>query len=505
MPSDKFEHKLSQKLQQARMVPPPGLFEAIEANLPDAPPAKRRPLFWWWAGGAGMLALAAAIALLLMMRSGNEERISPATTIDKPALSSTAEPTQAVSPTAPAPSHLPAEDENKPLSSTTETPNPLQETEQNTSGAAGGAERMLAHASHSKTDIELSEGKLEAHIGADPSVAVQTPLVVDPVPLTPGSDSLMENQDLLESVAQQESLHVAGVEINDALFEQLARAPQALPGVAYEWTPWMDLSPKEVRGNWYSRLAFQPEYAGRGNPLQVFSTPNVDHSLLESDQRFISQQAAPVHVVNYPRQRFTSRIFIGKSLGPKLSVEVGLALSLSEQGRYRQGLSSPELLVNGPITADMAVREFSVQHLWQQNYLELPVRLNYQIWRRGANGLNIQAGLAVNRTLQNLQQSRNSLAATSELGEDFSNNGLSLAFSQEGGLVTSEEVELLRIRPWHSHFAGGIQYERQMGKAYRFYLGPSVKYLLTGAYGGQAATGQMRYYLGVEMGLRLGQ
>ncbi|MEM9985774.1 MAG: hypothetical protein AAF804_11855 [Bacteroidota bacterium] len=513
MSSDNFEHKLSQKLQQARMVPPPGLFEAIEANLPDAPPlAKRRPLFWWWAGGAGMLAVAAAFALMMLMRTGDEAVISSPTT-KNPVASTTQEPAQTLSPSAPAASTSPSENRDGELSSPKELPNSPQATHSAASETAP-PQSLIAQASPSpgKSEPLVRNSGSKASTGDDnpdfaPAAQSAVQSATQPIASPPlEAENPLQGQGASPAAEQTATLHVAGIQINDALFEQLAQAPPTLPGVAYEQTPWIDLRPEEVAGDWYSRLAFQPEYAGRGNPLQVFSTPNVDHSLLESDQRFISQQAAPVHVVNYPRQRFTTRIFIGKPLGPKLSLEAGIALSLSEQGRYRQGLSSPELLINGPVTADMAVREFSVQHLWQQNYIELPVRLNYQIWRRGAHGLSIQAGLAANRTLQNLQQPQNNTERSPVATSDFSSNdGLSLAFSQEGGLVTSEEVDLLRIRPWHSHFAGGIQYERQMGQGYRLYLGPSAKYLLTGAYGGQAATGQMRYYLGVEMGLRLGQ
>ena len=470
MPSEQFERKIKAKLEGVNPPPPPGLFDAIQAQLTPAPPP-RKAFVWWWIGGGSLIAAAIGLVIWLSL------------------------------PTEPAVANIPMTSlEEHP--ETSSSPLPTQEELQSEKEALGedNGTQDVAH-------VAPAPNRVPSHREDMASSAQQLPLTEQPQ--SPGSISVLtlapdHPSDLASEIQQTEMPLPSQLEgkSREILIDSINRRFASTIDLNGEIPYPADI---EVPGHspWYLRVAFQGERASKGNPAWFIAPPANDYTVVEDyGTRALALSIPPVHTVSYPRQRFGVGILMGRELAPRWSTELGLFYSQSEQGVYRRGSADLNLVTGGVTLAADAVRTYEVELSWRQNYLELPLRINYHIWQGYRKRLTLQTGVSLNRRTNQLDTDRSV----------FSNDELSFSPLPEAPqsnpddiLITSDGTSLLDLKDWHSHVQLGMMYEFGIGPYRQMYLSPTFKYFMQTPYQGTASSDQPRYHVGLEIGLKLGR
>lgn len=454
MPSEKFERQIRKKLAGAQKAPPPGLFEAIQAELNPAPAPPRRAFAWWWLSG-GLLATAAIAAILWL------------------SFPSPPAPAAATDPLIAHP--LPRVPVKEPP--VLPQPEPLAQTGLPDTGS--GQTASSAGSSGSTVDTEASA--MSSPEVAEALVPTQVRVAAPTTPPMPPKQAPAARR-------------IAAVPIGPLA---LGARQMTIPAPAQGFRP---IRPEGAP--YYLRLLMQVERASRGNPLLLLKPPVVDHSLVETDQRFITPNVGQVHVLNYPKQRLALGALIGRRVSPRVSLETGLLYSHSEEGVYQRGVTDPSLFSDGGTPAQEAVRQYNLELRWRQSYLELPLRAIVHLWRGSGQSLSVMGGLALNRNVQRIEPNNAQYFRASD--ETVNQTSDQPYLDLGGNLVTTTGAPLLGMRTWHSQAQTGFIYAVDWGANRRLYVSPTFKYLLRGAYEGSAALDQMRYHLGLEVGMQWG-
>ncbi len=466
MPSESFEERIQKKLRHSEVPPPPGLFEAIQADLQASAPAYRRgSLVGWWIVGSTLLATAAAVLILWWVWPPvvevGEEPLAPLTQAS-----------------------------------------PSRPGEPRLEPSLGAADPVKSEKQPAPADQADSPSPAPPQHEAAPTFDRPGPRTHQArlAPATVSPDSAVASALKLKVEAMDGPSEILGLKGLQVQAGQAAVVTDARSSTWWEQAPSAEEAGPPLQ-RWHLRLALQPEVAGRGNPARVFSPPSVDHALLERYRRSISAPSEQIHTLNYPRQHYNAKVLVGLRLGPRLSLETGLVLSMSEPGLYRRGELPVYPTSDGSTPVQEVVQQYQVQLNWQQNYLELPLRVTYPLWQKGSHRLISQLGLSLNRNFHGM----GNMEAQVEAQAHTDQRDAPVYLNTDGAIVTADNEELLRLRPWYSHVSTGLMYEKKVGRKAWLSMGPSVKYMLSGAYAGEAAVDQMRYHIGVEMGLRLGQ
>jgi len=447
MRSDKFERQIQDKLEGVKMAPTPGLWAAIAEQMPP-PQRKKRAAIWWWGGGSSLLAAALVFAWL---------SYQPGETIIATEIA-------------------PVE-----LSTTESHPHPIGQPQEKESAVAAIKE---------PTSSQITTLPSLHTSTASPVLSQDFPTQVEPISSA--------NADLAQAEIDQVDIRQKA---SREWYEitSLAALDQTKPHV---WGAQADeVEGLETPGKWSLWTVIQPEMAGRGNPLGIFSPQTSDHSLVEQDQFGIGT-AFPNHayILQYPRQSFSAGALLSYRMSYRWSLQAGAILMVSEGGSLKHGDLDPTLLNEGPVRPEDAIRTYDLELSWRQSAIEMPVRAQYLVTRKGRHSLNAIGGISVNRALSLFRWSD----ATTQDRLDPQNLPEEVYATESQTIVTEGEQDLLRFRNWHAHLDGRILYGLQVRPQLGLYVGPSMKYHLRGSYAGLAARDQMRYRLGFELGMRFG-
>jgi hypothetical protein len=229
--------------------------------------------------------------------------------------------------------------------------------------------------------------------------------------------------------------------------------------------------------------------------------PGIDHSVLETNPLLIRPNEGQVYTLLYPRESFAVNLGVGLRLSRRWELLTGVGLMNSEQGQLQRGTANLLSLSEGPVSATEAVQQYDLMVLWRQRQLEIPLSLRYQVLRIGRHELSAAFGVAADRSwrgqISSFQMGENGLVPSASPDPIYDEGGR--------GFITPEAQNLLSFRAWHAHLQSSLWYSYQVMPQWQVYLGPTVKYHLRGAYEGVAARDQMRYRVGMELGLRFGQ
>lgn len=446
MPSEYFEQKLREKVSEARRVPSPQVWQAIEAELASQP-SRRKPLLWWWLGASALLGAVLLGGWLLWPQAPPPAQRPPVPHAER----MDQQPVPAAAPT----TTLPAAAVAEPASAAS-------------SAAPARRSPRLKPLPAAVADLPM----------ADLPVAAAAELA--PAATPPRHPSLAEVQAL--------SPHPYHLAVTAADQPDGAAACQELPAP----------SPRR----WSLRFSLQAEQAGRGALRSLLQAPGVDHSLLETDPLLISPREGNVYTLQYPRQSLALNLGLGWQLRPRWELMSGVALLFSETGRLQRGTVDLTTLPADGTRAEEAVQAYNLRMLWRQHQVEIPLLLRYEALRRGRHRLSLVFGASANRIWTPLQSFDLQPAAADpqpSLQPD------PLFDSSARSFTTPDAQTLLRFRRWHAHLDARAWYAYQLTPQWQLYAGPTLKSHLSGAYEGLAARDQMRYRVGLELGLRFGQ
>jgi hypothetical protein len=480
MPSELFEQKIRDKVNEARMVPPAEVWQAIEGQIAPQP-SRRRPL-WWWLGGSGLLG-----AILLASWLSWPSAFSTTDSAEvPPALASTAP----ASPERETERVLPGD----PLDATsTPAPSPVSATTPPTDQPHRPTAILVPPSDFTPARASRPASVPPVHASALVADRVSATVATSP------EDALAlrahtETPQPLGSLATGLIGQVPTMPANlSAKVPAASQAPKLSFALAEQGRP----SPSP----WSFRASVQPEWAGRGSLRNFAADPSVDHSLLETDSRLIRPNVGQVYTLQYPRRSLSLNLGVGYRLGPRWEVVSGLSLMRSEIGQLQRGtIDLLNLYQDGP-RAEEVVQEFDLILHWRQTQLEIPLALSFEALRRGRHRLYLMAGAAadviINTPIESFDLAPDSEAPTTEPDPIFNRS--------ERSFTTPAAQKLLSLRPWHAHLDARLWYAYQLAPRMQLYLGPTAKYHLRGAYDGLAARDQMKYRLGWELGLRFGQ
>lgn len=450
MPSDRFEQKLSEKLQEARMVPSPRVWQAVEEQLAASP--KKRTLVWWWWGG--LFAIVCLLGGLWWSQLDRPFMDSAASLVSQAEQSTSA-----------------TYDQSATASQAAQVSQALSVEDQAAHAAESDHLRSRSvHASHS-THLEIKR--------------------------LPHQQVLISNSNLQRYSAP--ILPTSRREQGDGLSTldaQMISLDHALPhSVAQP----LDYEPKQP-SRWGLRLSVQREMAGRGRLANFWTAPKHDHSLLETPTFSVSQTEGQVYTVRYPRQSTVVSVGVDYRLTRRWSLISGLSLFYSDTGFLQRGVALFPNITPGGTPAVEEVDEFNLELYWHQRQIEMPLALQVDVLQLGSHRVSVMSGVSMNRVwrtpIWSLDPSQTNEEQSAEIDPIYEPSNRSL--------VTGEAQQLLRFRGWHSHIDARVWYRFQSSRRWSLYTGPTAKYHLRGAYEGLAARAQMRYRLGWELGVRFG-
>lgn len=482
MPSELFEQKIRDKVNEARMVPPAEVWQAIEGQI-SPQPNRRRPL-GWWLGGSSLLGAALIAGWLLWPTSpssptpaqaeGESASVSPS---PSPAATNQADAFSALSDQVPAltatadqggqsdhrlPPTLPPEENDQFAASTPQPSTPVATREEVTRITSDqvvewSASPSMVVASHQSFGTALSPQSVDES-SASP---------IEQVPPLPACGLSFASPSAQATVV---SVDLAGQ-------NRISPSP------------------------WSFRVSLQPEWAGRGSLRNFTTDPSVDHSILETDSRLIRPNVGQVYTLQYPRRSFSLNLGVGYRFARRWELVSGLSLMRSEVGQLQRGtIDLLNLYEDGP-RAEEVVQAFDLIMHWRQTQLEIPLAFSFEALRLGRHRLYLMAGASADVII-------NTPIESFDLGQEVDQPSIEpdpIFNPSDRSFTTPKAQTLLSLRQWHAHLDARLWYAYQVAPRVQLYLGPTAKYHLRGAYDGLAARDQMKYRLGWELGLRFGQ
>ena len=464
MPSEQFERKLRARMEQARVQPRPELWDAIAQQVAEQTPS-RKGGFWLWIDG--VLGVLLVLAFLIPVRFGTIEQALPSAELL--AQSETSAEAPAVSSLSPQPNQQTFSQADQPTSFTTAP----------VSLAGSAAKSLNQEPSLPATSSLVGTSQRPSGLGDSRSTPVS---------------SLSSISELTEEEKRVSSLNIShppSLTRSSHSFSQLP-STNILLASAFDRPvlPAGSLASKEIAPlrRWTWKLAAMGQFAPGTTGLNPFAQSD-GPDLLTNYRRGLGgnqQIIEDIYAVSFPRTGFTGRIGLAYQLTSRISIESGVGLSHIGQGQYKVGILGAERPV-GPTSPEQNI-VYEDPYSFAQTQIELPLLLNFAL-HRGENSWIFSPGIAFNHQLQwKVRQT-----------------STEVLLNEERSILNPAGTLVLGQRKWYPHLQGKLLYQRALTPGTALFAGPVFQYQLGGSYAGAQSVGQVRYRVGVEVGILLGR
>lgn len=438
MPSEEFEKQIKSKLDRLEVPPGESVWTGLQAQLARR---KRKGILLWWQFG-GLSSLLVFALVLTFIGNGNKQPL-------------------------PLPSSFPGSS-----SILTEKQGPL----------FVGKEK--AKSIPSPKGVHVSPSFRPGPVGMVDSDSQKQGAMSK---LSPGIFPLVEKTIIASSVQPLSPAYtsqVLGVHfMAENRWELSDKIEAGLPSQIHQ-----DLSFKR---SWWLDLALGADIAGKGGPVGMqggenfLAATNRGADFTEIEGWGLANpispigNALPVYRITYPRLIQSVSASLGYRFHPRWSIDGGMRLMFSENGRVELGLLPSDFQPEGEIDLAALSMENTEIYRFSQQQMEIPLHLNFHLKNKGRHQLSLGMGPSLNASLISADQ-----------------------FVQiEASSPLANEGDLPRHQQWNLHLDYRLNYEYFVNSQMKIQVGPEFQQQVSAAFSGRSAPEQMRYRLGIRAGI----
>ncbi|MEL6671405.1 MAG: outer membrane beta-barrel protein [Bacteroidota bacterium] len=488
MSSELFERKLREKFAEAKVAPPPDLWDKIAVEV-GPPPRKKRGLWLWFFALLGLFSTAAlSYWSLASWEAGWFESMPLAAGMVEPApeavpLAKDAAVDEQVA-------DLESVAPEQSASFEPQTPASSQQLAEGASTVPPVSTALSSVPSNIVTTSPNSShtlSSLSLQIPATHRISSQV-LESGPAPMVSYSSTHQPQSTLGLLHAMPFYLH-----------------PYRAPGPAAKLAQPVLAGAALREKGWAFYLMASQAYEFNGiQPILLSSAGNVtaDFAAIEQSDVRVSNQGNVDQVVSvtFPHYNWSLSALVERKFSPRWSVQTGLGFRSYEAGFTRTSVISTDMSQPAPTGEQPVALEslsYSDRSYFQMNQLEIPLMAHVRLWQKNRHSLRFGLGGSV-------QMTRVRIGSDGTINDPITYlNQAENAFLRRN--QTLGDPDILVSQYFYSSLLSNLQYRYALKNGLQLVTGPTAAYHLTPAYGGPAASRQMRFRVGWSLGFRLGK